>query len=176
VIKLPDVKNNEINVPIPFEVYLEIKGTMAFYPDRAHLFEWGRGNFLFIGLDKDVDFVKNEGKKDVRYLQEKKRVRDKANLNNAQYWNLKRRPAATVGCQDPITKMWPVPEPQYEFYFDKQHHHHVLRKVPVASDLKTRKKYYCRKICDNCGRIFFSVRSDARFCNMRTCQKRKKNY
>jgi hypothetical protein len=163
VIKLPNCKNSQISVSIPFEVYIEISGLVALNPNRAHLFEWGHGNFLFMGLDGDVDFVKHEGKKDVRYLMEKERVRDKANLNNARYWNLKK-----MGIRSRLT-------PRYDFYFDKQHHRQVMQKVPIACDIRTRQKYYYYSPCGNCGKMFFSKRNDARFCNMRTCQKRKKN-
>lgn len=161
MIIVSDSKNNGINVPLPLEVYLEIKGTIALYPDRSHLFEWEKGNFLFIWCG-DVDFVKASGKKDVVYLREKERVREKADSNNALYWNLKKM---GIGSRR---------KPRYDFYFDELHKRPSMRKVPIACDIRTRQKYYYLSPCENCGKMFFSKRDDARFCNMRTCQKRKK--
>ena len=164
MIKLSNDKNNVIkgiNVPLPSEVYFEIFGLVALHPNRSHLFEWGGGNFLFMGRN-EIDFVEASGKKDVGYLREKKRVKDKANLNDALYWNLKKM---GIGVHR---------KPRYDFYFDGQHHSWVMRKVPIASDIRTRRKYYYYSPCENCGRMFFSKRNDARFCNMRVCQKRMK--
>ena len=175
---LRNMLDNENIDDLPISINLQIRVTIMAWPDKAHLFKWGHGNLVLVKCDDTINIVKAITK-DVKYLEKYECINSEAKnigaiIHTLRYDGDTFHRSTGFGRRSPYDHFL---EEGPRYYRYKQHDQWVIskRNTPIAADIKTHQKYYYRKVCDNCRRSFYSTRVDARYCKMRTCQKRKIN-